>query len=123
MAKPILSAFADEYSAELDVQLKMLQENGIGYIELRGIDGKNISTLTDGEVQILKEKLEAAQKALALASPGAAVFKAMFAQVQQDFKKLTDSLAAVKQEDPDTGAKLQGAVMKLFEKLQGDLED
>ncbi|MBR2721372.1 MAG: sugar phosphate isomerase/epimerase [Clostridia bacterium] len=70
MAKPILSAFADEYSAELDVQLKMLQENGIGYIELRGIDGKNISTLTDGEVQILKEKLEAAQiKVSAIGSP------------------------------------------------------
>lgn len=69
-----------------------------------------------------KEKLEAAQKQLALASPGAAVFKAMFEQVQQDFKKLTDALVAVKQEDPNTAAKLQGAVKALLEKMQSDLE-
>lgn len=75
----------------------------------------------DSKVAEAREKLEAAQKQLALASPGAAVFKAMFEQVQQDFKKLTDALAAVEQEDPETCAKLQGAVKKLLEKLMGDI--
>lgn len=69
-----------------------------------------------------KAKLEAAQKQLALASPDAAVFKAHFTQVQEDFKKLADALAAVKQADPDTACKLTGAVRKLLEKLMGDLE-
>lgn len=88
---------------------------------------KQLDTLTkekaeaDRKAADARTKLEAAQKALALASPGAAVFKAMFEQVQQDFKKLGDALEAVKQEDPETGAKLQGAVMKLLEKLQGDI--
>lgn len=68
-----------------------------------------------------KAKLEAAQKQLALASPDAAVFKAMYEQVQQDFKKLTDALAAVKQADPDTAGKLAGAVRALLEKLQSDI--
>lgn len=75
----------------------------------------------DGKAADARAKLEAVQKQLALASPSAAVFKAMFEQVQQDFKKLGDALTAVKQEDPDTGAKLQGAVKKLLEKLQGDI--
>lgn len=75
----------------------------------------------DSKAADAQAKLEAAQKQLALASPGAAVFKAMFEQVQQDFKKLTDALAAVKQEAPDTAAKLQGAVKALLEKLDTDL--
>ena len=32
MGKVILSAFADEFSADIDIQIKMLSENGIGYI-------------------------------------------------------------------------------------------
>lgn len=76
----------------------------------------------DGKAADARAKLEAVQKQLALASPGAAVFKAMFEQVQQDFKKLGDALTAVKQEDPETCKKLQGAVKALLEKMQSDLE-
>ena len=49
MASIILSAFADEYSKNIDIQLQMLRENGIGYIEPRFIGSKNIADLTPCE--------------------------------------------------------------------------
>ena len=39
----IISAFADEYSEALDGQIAALNKLGIGYIELRGADGKNVA--------------------------------------------------------------------------------
>jgi sugar phosphate isomerase/epimerase len=60
MAKFILSAFADEYSANFDEQLEGLKLNGINYMEIRGVDGKNISDLTEDELKAVKEKLDAA---------------------------------------------------------------
>ena len=58
MAKVMLSAFADEYSKELDVQLQVLRENGIGYLEPRFINDKNIADLTESEAMSMKEKLQ-----------------------------------------------------------------
>ena len=70
MAKFILSAFADEASPMLDEQIKALQEEGISLIELRGVDGKNVSALTIEEAQAVKTKLDAAGIRLsALGSP------------------------------------------------------
>ncbi len=60
MAKFILSAFADEYSSDFDTQLNMLNENGVGCIEPRNINGKNISELTDSECEEVKKKLDTA---------------------------------------------------------------
>ena len=60
MAKFVLSAFADEYSKVFDEQLKGLKEHGIGYMEIRGVDGKNISNLTEEEMYAVKAKLDAA---------------------------------------------------------------
>ena len=57
MAKVILSAFADEYSKEIDVQLQVLRENGIPYLEPRFINDKNIADLSESEAIIMKEKL------------------------------------------------------------------
>ena len=50
MANLILSAFSDEYADSLVEQCKALQSFGIGYMEMRGVDGKNVSTLTTAEV-------------------------------------------------------------------------
>ena len=58
MRKYILSAFADEYAASFDEQLAALSRFGIDYIEIRGVDGKNISTLTDEEILKVKQTLE-----------------------------------------------------------------
>ena len=70
MAKFILSAFADEASPMLDEQIKALQEEGVSLIELRGVDGKNVSGLTLEEAAAVKAKLDAAGIRLsALGSP------------------------------------------------------
>ncbi len=60
MAEFILSAFADEYSPKLDEQLEGLKANGVPCIEVRGIDGKNVSTLTEEEMLAAKAKFDAA---------------------------------------------------------------
>ena len=70
MARFILSAFADEASPMLDEQISALQEEGVSLIELRGVDGKNVSSLTLEEAAAVKAKLDAAGIRLsALGSP------------------------------------------------------
>jgi len=58
MAKLILSAFADEYNRDIDVQIAMLQEREIPYLEPRFIGSRNISELSMEEVKGLKSRLE-----------------------------------------------------------------
>lgn len=55
-----LAAFADEASASLDGQIAALQRNHIPYIELRGIDGKNIAQITCTEAEGYAARLRAA---------------------------------------------------------------
>lgn len=70
MAKFILSAFADEASPVFDEQLRILREEGVGLIELRGAEGKNCADLTLEEAAALRAKLDAAGIGLsALGSP------------------------------------------------------
>lgn len=57
MQKIILSAFADEYSSNFDSQIKVLKDNNFENIELRFIDGVNVSELTDEQVKRVKSKL------------------------------------------------------------------
>lgn len=54
-----ISGFSDEIAEDTDTQFRALRRLGIGYFEPRGIDGKNISTLFDGEVKALREKMTA----------------------------------------------------------------
>jgi sugar phosphate isomerase/epimerase len=53
-----LSGFADEISADFEEQLKGLKANGIEYIEVRGVNGKNISTLNKEEMLEAQKLLE-----------------------------------------------------------------
>ena len=53
----VLSGFADEISDDLDVQLDVLQELEIGYLELRGVWGKNVLALSDDEVERIRGEL------------------------------------------------------------------
>ncbi len=70
MAKFRLSAFADEYSPSLDRQLEGLAAFGIDKIELRGVDGKNVSELTEAEARGVKRRLDASGVTLsAVGSP------------------------------------------------------
>ncbi len=58
MAKLILSAFSDEYSESLLEQVKGLNSFNIEYMEMRGVNGKNVSTLTKDEVKEAKRILD-----------------------------------------------------------------
>ena len=51
MARMILSAFADEYSDSFENQLEFLNSANIGYLEIRGVDGKSVSELSLDEVK------------------------------------------------------------------------
>lgn len=57
MAKPIVSAFADEYKTDIDGQIKGLSEFGIGKLELRFVDSVNIVDCPLSVVEAVKEKL------------------------------------------------------------------
>lgn len=52
-----LSGFSDEISKVVEEQFTVLNKLNINYFEPRGIDGKNISTLNDEEIEVLKEKM------------------------------------------------------------------
>lgn len=58
MNKLILSAFADEYDDNLIKQCAALNKLGIEYIELRGVNGKNVSLLNEAEVKDTKKILK-----------------------------------------------------------------
>ena len=60
MAYYKISGFADEIAESVDTQFEVLNKLGMGYFEPRGIDGKNISRLTDEEVAHLKGRMAAA---------------------------------------------------------------
>ena len=51
-----ISAFADEISDDLDIQIENLKANEVGYIELRGVWGSNIMDLTEDEVRQVKQR-------------------------------------------------------------------
>lgn len=53
-----ISGFSDEIAEAVDTQFQVLNKLDIRYFEPRGIDGKNISLLTEQEVRSLKEKME-----------------------------------------------------------------
>lgn len=82
---------------------------------------KQQADVATAKVQEAEQKLVAAQKQLQLASPDAAVFKTLFAQVQEDFNRLQGALLKVQQADPATGEKLRKAVETLLTKLAGDV--
>ncbi len=70
MANFILSAFADEYSPEFARQLEGLARFDIKKIEIRGVDGKNVSVLSPDEAKTCKNMLDAAGMSLsAVGSP------------------------------------------------------
>ena len=54
-----LSAFADEISPNLDEQVAVLQREGIGYMDLRGVWNINVLNLTDDHIRKIQETLDA----------------------------------------------------------------
>ncbi len=65
-----LAAFADEANTAFDGQIAALKRNGIGYIELRGLDGTNIGDITEEQAKEYAEKLSASDiKVWSIGSP------------------------------------------------------
>lgn len=56
--KVYLSAFADEAAESLDEQIAALREERIPFIELRGVDGRNVSELSLKEAEDCRKRLE-----------------------------------------------------------------
>lgn len=58
MSNFILSAFSDEIDQDLSIQMSELKYHGINYIEMRGVNGKNISDYTTAEIKEVKNQLD-----------------------------------------------------------------
>ena len=55
-----LSAFADEAAQDIDGQIRATQAGGLKMIDLRNVDGHNISVLPLDHAKVVKDKLDAA---------------------------------------------------------------
>ena len=65
-----LSGFADEIGPDLKLQIDTLRSEGIRFIELRGVGGKNVLDFTDAERKEIKQRLDDAGMAIsAIGSP------------------------------------------------------
>jgi len=60
-----LAAFADEISPDLDEQIRACTANGIAYIELRGVNNKNVMDFDQALCAEIKSKLSANGMAIA----------------------------------------------------------
>ena len=54
-----LSAFADEISMDLTTQMEVLDKYSIKHIEMRGVNGKNLSDCTLAEAKEIKSQMDA----------------------------------------------------------------
>lgn len=65
-----ITGFSDEINPAIDEQFALLNELGISYFDPRGVDGTNISDLTDEQADVLVEKMKKANiKVACLGSP------------------------------------------------------
>ena len=60
MMLPELYAFADETHSEIDLQVRALLRNGLSGLEIRDVDGTNVSSITKEKAREVREKLDAA---------------------------------------------------------------
>ena len=68
-----LTAFADEISPDLSVQLSTLVDESIRYLELRGVWNKNVLDLSDSEIETVKATL--GQRGVRFSSIGSPIGK------------------------------------------------
>ncbi len=73
MYKFTFSAFADEIDPDLNVQMDVLDQHEIKFIEMRGVNGQNITAYTLDEVRELKKQLD--QRGFRLSAIGSPIGK------------------------------------------------
>ena len=81
MYKFILSGFADEIHPNLDVQMEALKKLRISHIEMRGVNGKNLSDCTLEEAAAIKKELD--NNGFSLSSIGSPIGKI---KITEDFE-------------------------------------
>lgn len=65
-----LSAFADEISPDLSIQIETLKANGVAHIELRGVGGKGVLDHTEAEIkEIARRAMDAGIGFSSIGSP------------------------------------------------------
>ncbi len=93
MKQFILSAFADEASPLLYEQIEAMQKSGITHLEMRGVNGRNISAMTREEIRGAKYMLDNA--GLSVWSMGSPIGKIKitdpFAPHLESFKRILDA--------------------------------
>lgn len=52
------AAFADEAGNDLTTQIHTMKQHGISYLEIRGVDGQNISEITLAKAKEIRERLD-----------------------------------------------------------------
>lgn len=100
-----LCAFADEASENLEGQIKALRRNGIGLIELRGVDGVNVSEITHGAALGIGRRLS--DEGIDVWSVGSPVGKT---RVDEDFGGAYDGFCRIL----DTAVTLGAKCIRLF---------
>ena len=80
-----LSAFADESSNRFSEQVDALKRNSFSYLEIRNLDGKNVTDLTVAEARVLTDILR--DNGLQVWSIGSPIGKI---QINDDFQKRLD---------------------------------
>jgi sugar phosphate isomerase/epimerase len=85
-----LCAFADEAGNRLEEQIAALKENGIPYLEMRGVNGKNVADLTAEEAKNICDRLaENGLRVWSLGSPaGKTKLEVPFTMEEERFKRL-----------------------------------
>ena len=53
-----IAAFADEAGSEIEEQIAAMNENGIEYLEIRGVNGENIADLTNEKAREIRRRLD-----------------------------------------------------------------
>lgn len=86
MAQFVLSAFADEIDACFSSQLQGLNKLEINNIELRGVDGKPFTTLSDTEISSVKQQLLC--NGITVSALGSPLGKAITSEKQNQIKLL-----------------------------------
>lgn len=95
MSKFIMSGFADEISPDLKTQLEVLNKLGIGYLEMRGVNGKNVSDYTADEMKAVKAELDAAN--IRVSSIGSPIGKtSILNSIDAHFEKLKNTVELAK---------------------------
>lgn len=95
-----LCAFADEADSSLDGQIMALKDNGISFLEIRGIDGENIADIGINKLREIKKRLDDNEiKVWSIGSPAGKVdIHESFLPEREKFKRLIETACILEAE-------------------------